>query len=236
MPILLKRRKDSPQQQVTHHLKYSYNSPMKKYILFDNDGVLVETEIWYYRANVEVLQTMGLALEEQRYREIMVNGESAFVIAQEAGFDTESVERARHQRNLLYQHYLLTEEITIDGVIDVLQALKEKCQMAVITSARREDFELIHAKREIMGYMQFALCSGEYGRSKPHPDPYIKGLDLLGAEKAETMVVEDSQRGLRSAVAAGIECAIVHNDFTRHHDFSSATHRIQTLQELEQLL
>jgi len=209
---------------------------MKKYILFDNDGVLVETEIWYYRANVEVLKTMGLTLDEARYREIMVNGQSAFLLAEEAGFDSQSVEEARARRNELYQHYIRNEEITIPGVSELLAHLKEHCRMAVITSARREDFELIHKGRGIMEHMEFALCSGEYGRSKPHPDPYLEGLKRLGGMKEEAIIVEDSQRGLRSAVTAGIDCAIVHNDFTIHHDFSSATHRITTLQELEALL
>jgi len=209
---------------------------MKKYILFDNDGVLVETEIWYYRANVEILEQMGLTLDETRYRDIMINGQSAFIVAEEAGFDAESVEEARRERNVLYQYYLQHEEITIPGVSELLDHLKKRYRMAVITSARREDFELIHNGRGIMKHMEFALCSGEYRRSKPHPDPYLEGLRQLGATKEEAMVVEDSQRGLRSAVAAGIDCAIVHNDFTIHHDFSSATHRIKSLQELENLL
>ncbi|MDA3946363.1 MAG: HAD family phosphatase [Helicobacteraceae bacterium] len=209
---------------------------MKKYILFDNDGVLVETEKWYYRANVEILKTMGITLDEDRYREIMVNGQSAFLLAEEQGFDSISVETARDRRNELYQHYLLTEDIAIEGVKEVLGALKEKYRMGIITSARREDFELIHAKRGITAHMEFALCSGEYGRSKPYADPYLKGLERFGGEKHEALVVEDSQRGLRSAVNAGIECVIVHNHFTLSHDFSDATHRIRTLHELEALL
>ncbi len=209
---------------------------MKKYILFDNDGVLVETEKWYYLANVEILKTMGITLDEERYRDIMVNGQSAFLLAEEAGFDSASVEAARDRRNELYQHYLETEDITIEGVYDVLAALNEKYRMGIITSARREDFELIHAKRGITDHMEFALCSGEYGRSKPHPDPYLNGLARFGGEKHEAIVVEDSERGLRSAVNAGIDCVVVHNHFTISHDFSNATHRIKTLHELEALL
>ncbi len=209
---------------------------MKKYILFDNDGVLVETEQWYFRANVEILKTMGITLDEDRYREIMVNGQSAFLLAEEEGFDSISVEAARDRRNELYQHYLQTEDIAIEGVKEVLSALKEKYRMGIITSARREDFELIHAKRGITEHMEFALCSGEYGRSKPYPDPYLTGLERFDGQKDEAIIVEDSQRGLRSAVNAGIECVIVHNHFTLSHDFSDATHRIQTLHELEALL
>jgi HAD superfamily hydrolase (TIGR01509 family) len=209
---------------------------MKKQILFDNDGVLVETEKWYFTANVEILASMGIELSEERYRDIMIQGQSAFLLAEEAGYDNETVERARDRRNDLYQHFLQTEEITIPGVIDVLKGLREKYRMGIVTSARREDFELIHGRRGIMDHMEFALCSGEYGRSKPHPDPYLKGLERLGGEKHETIIVEDSERGLRSAVAAGIECVIVHNHFTTSHDFSTAAYRIDTLSELETLL
>ncbi len=209
---------------------------MKKYILFDNDGVLVETEKWYFRANVEILKSMGIILDETRYRDIMVNGQSAFLLAEEQGFDSATVEKHRDRRNELYQHYLHTEDIAIEGVNEVLDALKEKYRMGIVTSARREDFELIHDGRGITDHMEFVLCSGEYGRSKPHSDPYLKGLELFGGEKHEAVVVEDSQRGLRSAVSAGIDCVIVHNPFTTEHDFSNATYRIKTLHELEQLL
>lgn len=209
---------------------------MKKQILFDNDGVLVETEKWYYTANVEILKTMGLHIDDDRYREIMILGQSAFVVAEEAGYDSATVEQARDRRNELYQYYLKTEDIAIPGVKEALRALASKYKMAIITSARREDFELIHSGRGIIGHMEFALCSGEYPRSKPHPDPYLLGLERLGGEKHETIIVEDSERGLRSAVNAGIDCVIVHNPFTVSHDFTNATHRIKSLQELEKLL
>ena len=213
-----------------------YNSAMKKYILFDNDGVLVETEKWYFLANVEILQSMGITLDEARYRDIMVNGKSAFLLAEEQGFDSAAVEKHRERRNTLYQHYLRTEDIAIEGVKEVLTALKENYRMGIVTSARREDFELIHAGRGITDSMEFVLCSGEYARAKPYPDPYLKGLALFGGKKREAVVVEDSQRGLRSAVSAGIDCVVVHNPFTAQHDFSGATHRIRRLHELERLL
>ncbi|MFT7880749.1 MAG: HAD family phosphatase [Sulfurimonas sp.] len=209
---------------------------MKKYILFDNDGVLVETEQWYFRANYEILKTMGIRLEEERYKEIMIQGQSALMLAEEQGHTQERVERERAKRNALYQHYLRTEDIAIPGVHEVLSMLSEKYRMGIITSARQEDFELIHEGRGIIDPMEFVLCSGEYARSKPHPDPYLKGLSLFEGEKHEALIVEDSERGLRAAVSAGIECAVVDNQFTANHDFSSATHRIQNLDELISLL
>jgi HAD superfamily hydrolase (TIGR01509 family) len=108
--------------------------------------------------------------------------------------------------------------------------------MGIVTSARREDFELIHRGRGIAAHMQFVLCSGEYPRAKPYPDPYLQGLARLGGKKEETLVVEDSERGLRSALSAGIDCIVVKNHFTSSHDFSNAAHRIDALRELLELL
>ena len=209
---------------------------MKKQILFDNDGVLVDTEHWYYTASAEILSSKGFYLSEDRYRDIMIAGESAFLIAEEAGVPICETDRWRAQRNERYQHYLRTEEIAISGVKEVLEQLSERYRMGIVTSALRSDFELIHASRGIVDYMDFVLCSGEYPRAKPYPDPYLLGLKRLGGEKHETIIVEDSERGLRSAVSAGIECVIVHNRFTEKHDFTKAKHRIQKLDELIVLL
>ena len=62
--------------------------------------------------------------------------------------------------------------------------------------------------------MDFVLVRDDYELAKPHPEPYLTGLRRFGATTDETLVVEDSSRGLRSAVAAGIDCVVVHNDFT----------------------
>ncbi len=209
---------------------------MKKYILFDNDGVLVETEIWYYRASAEVLKTIGIHMDDIAYREIMINGLSSFVLAERAGFDDETIKKARSKRDELYQKYIQSEDIAIDGVQDVLVNLRKKYRMGIVTTSRRVDFELIHNNRGIVDHMEFVLCVEDYPRAKPHPDPYLKGLEQFNAPKEETIVVEDSERGLRSAVAAGIDSVIVKNDFTASHDFSTAMHYIDTLHELQNLL
>ena len=108
--------------------------------------------------------------------------------------------------------------------------------MAIVTTAKRVDFDLIHEKRQIRQFMDFVLVREDYERAKPHPEPYLTGLKRFGATKEETLVVEDSPRGLKSAVAAGIDCAIVCNEFTKSHDFSQAHYRIQTLAELKDII
>jgi len=209
---------------------------MKKYILFDNDGVLVETEIWYFRANVKVLKDIGITLHEDVYLKLMAQGKTSWEIAREQGISEETIIQSRYKRDEYYQEYLKNEHIEIQGVEEILKELKEKYKMAIITTSRRVDFNIIHNNRNIKDYMKFILCVEDYPKAKPHPDPYLAGLSKFNAKKEETIVVEDSERGLKSAVAAGIDCVIVKNDFVSSHDFSKAKYKIDSLSELEKLL
>ena len=209
---------------------------MRKYILFDHDGVLVDTEFWYYKAGERALADIGLTLDKDQYLRDMNHGAGTWAQAKAAGVDEQTIGRQRAVRDHYYQEYLRTEAIEIDGVVDALAELSRYVRMAIVTTSKRADFEVIHEKRQIRQFMDFVLVREDYTLAKPHPEPYLTGLQRLGAAKDETLVVEDSSRGLNSAVAAGIDCAIVYNDFTRTHDFSRATYRIESLIELKDII
>lgn len=209
---------------------------MKKFILFDNDGVLVDTEYWYYKAGERALAEVGVALDLEQYLKDMAHGLGTWHQAALAGVDDVTIDRLKIVRNVYYQDSLRTEPIEIDGVLDVLDELSKHARMAIVTTSKRSDFELIHADRGILRFMDFVLARDDYSQPKPHPEPYVTALERFGADRAETLVVEDSARGLRSAVAAGIDCAVVHNDFTQAQDFSDATYRIRALSELTEIV
>ena len=209
---------------------------MKKYILFDNDGVLVDTEIWYFEANKKALKELGLTLHMDTYQEIMARGGTAWEVAIAQGIETSIIDKKRVQRDIYYQDFLQTKNLEIPKVKKVLADLSKRFKMAIVTTSRRVDFELIHKQRGISDFMQFVLCVEDYNRAKPYPDPYLKGLELFKASNEQTIVVEDSQRGLSSAVNAKIECVIVKNDFTKTHDFSKANYFIDNLEQLETIL
>ena len=209
---------------------------MKRYILFDHDGVLVDTEFWYYKAGERALADIGLTLDKDQYLRDMNQGLGTWAQARAAGIDEQTISRQREVRNDYYQEYLRTETIEIEGVVETLAELSKYVRMAIVTTAKRVDFEMIHEKRQIRKFMDFVLVREDYKLAKPHPEPYLAGLKRFGAIKEETLVVEDSSRGLNSAVAAGIDCVIVCNAFTKGHDFSQASYRIDTLIELKDII
>lgn len=192
----------------------------KKYVLFDHDGVLVDTEYWYFEAARRALADVGFALEKEQYLRDMSQGLGSWARARAAGIDERTIDRLRKARDEYYQEYLRTKDIEIDDVFDALTELSRYARLAIVTTAKRADFELIHAERRITQFMDFVLVREDYQNAKPHPEPYLTALQRFGGTKEETLVVEDSLRGLRSAVAAGIDCAIVRNEFTQLNWFN----------------
>jgi len=209
---------------------------MKKYLLFDNDGVLVETETYYYQANVKSLAEIGVNLEFNVYMEIMARGGTAWEVAKREGFSQKVIDKQRAIRDIYYQEFIQNQAIEIDGVLDVLEELSKNYKMGIVTTSRRVDFDLVHNKREIVKYMDFTLCVEEYPRSKPHPDPYLAGMKKFNATKEECLIIEDSQRGLNAALNAKIECVVVHNEFTKTHDLSKADYKIESIRDLPEML
>tara|TARA_R110002124_G_scaffold1676_1_gene10399 strand:+ start:352 stop:996 length:645 start_codon:yes stop_codon:yes gene_type:complete len=209
---------------------------MKRYILWDNDGVLVDTEYWYFKATQRALAELGIALEQATYLQRMVRGASSWELAAAAGVDGDVIASKRQQRDAYYEAFLAHQEIEIPGVEPVLAALSGTHKMAVVTTSTRTHFERIHHNRTLLQHMDFVLTREDYAASKPDPEPYLLALRRFGARAEECLVVEDSQRGLQSALAAGIDCAIVHNAFTSSHDFSGARHRLNSLAELTGIL
>jgi HAD superfamily hydrolase (TIGR01509 family) len=208
----------------------------RRFLLWDHDGVLVDTERWYFQATREVLGRLRIDLSEQRYFEVMLAGRPCWDLARERGVSEEEIGVRRAERDALYQEFVRTKPIEIDGVPEVLAELAPRHRMAIITNARRRDFDLIHASRKLLGYFEFVLTIEDYSRSKPHPDPYLAGLHRFGAPPSDALALEDSARGLASTRAAGLDCVIIRNSFTAAEDFSAAWRVVDSVRRVPELL
>lgn len=202
------------------------------HILFDHDGVLVDTEPLYFRATQSCVADLGVDLQLPLYLSLMAEGRNAWELARNIGVGESEIQLARKRRNSLYRELLATEPIDIEGVDEVLEELRRCYRIAIVTTALPEDFELIHRSRNIVSKVDFVVTRDAYENSKPHPDPYLEALDRFEIGPEVALVIEDSQRGLSAAVAAGIDCAVVHNEFTATQDLSRATYHLEQLGDL----
>lgn len=212
------------------------SSSKKRFILWDHDGVLVDTERWYFAALHEAMLPLGVNFDQTTYLEYMADGRIYWDIAIARGATPEDIARQRQVRNRLYQDYLRREAIEIPGVGEVLEQLSADFRMAVVTTSRREDFELIHRSRDLLKHMEFVLTIEDYAEAKPHPAPYLAALARFGADPTEAVAVEDSARGLKSAIAAGLDCIVIRHPFTATQNFSGAKQRVDSIRDLPGVL
>jgi beta-phosphoglucomutase-like phosphatase (HAD superfamily) len=140
-----------------------------RFLLWDHDGVIVDTERWYFEATREVLSRLQVELTQRRYLELMAAGRASWDLARERGVPEAEIRALRCDRDELYRRFLQTQPIEIEGVGEVLAQLAPRHHMAIITTARRRDVELIHKDRDLLRFFDFVLTIEDYDRPKPHP-------------------------------------------------------------------
>jgi len=172
-------------------------------ILWDNDGVLVDTEKVFFEANRRELAALGIEASWADFEEISLRrGNSLLTLS---GLDGDDLRALYARRDALYSQLLRSEEIAIGGMDELLSRLAPRFRMGIVTSSHREHFELIHTRSGLLRHFAFHVVREDYARSKPHPDGYLAGIGRTGLPPQRCLAVEDSPRGVASARAAGLE-------------------------------
>jgi len=192
-------------------------------ILFDNDGVLVDTEGYYFQANREALARFGVTLDREAYVELFLrDSRGAWDRLRARGVAEREIEAARAARDRRYEELLGAGDLLMPGVAAGLEALEGRFRLAIVTSSEPAPFAAVHARAGILQHFELALTREQYDKAKPDPEPYLCAVRLLGVPPERCLVVEDSERGLRAAKAAGLACWVVPSELTRGGRFEDA--------------
>ncbi|NLT49787.1 MAG: HAD family phosphatase [Ignavibacteria bacterium] len=207
---------------------------MYKTLFWDNDGVLVDTEKLYFQANALILRQYGINLSLQNYIDFFLkNNSGAWHLLGEVAGDKVFIGKLRNERNNIYRSLLETEDLRIEGIEKILKSLSKRYIMAIVTSSRKEHFEIIHKRTSYLKYFDFSLVREDYNNSKPDPEPYLKALSISKTLPEEALVIEDSERGLISAKSAGIDCWIIKNDLNAaYSNFGNADNIFNRIEEI----
>lgn len=206
---------------------------MIRWIFWDNDGVLVDTEMLYYRACRDALRHVNIELTLPMFADIsLTRGESVLDLAQQAGEPEETVRKIRALRDDDFAQKLSSGCHLVHGAREVLQTLSADMRMAIVTSCQPRHFQATHASTGILPHFDFILTQGMYAATKPDPAPYLAALAKAEVRPDEALVVEDSPRGIQSARAAGIRCVAVRTELSRWCDLGGAWQTVDRLEEL----
>ena len=216
---------------------FSAQEKMYRTVLWDNDGILVRSEELYYEATREIMREVKVELTLETYRRYFLKESGgAWHLVRAQGHDQEFVEKLRSARNELYGRLLQTRDIAMDGAGDVLRQLDGRFRMGIVTSSKKEHFEIIHRRTGFLPYFDFVVGEGDYRRSKPDPEPYRIALERCGGRADECLAIEDSERGLRAAKGAGLCCWVIPTPLTADSDFSGADRVVGDIRLIPDLL
>lgn len=213
---------------------------MLKAVFFDNDGVLVDTENVFYEANRIMMKRFGHDLTEESFADFSLRrGLSLLDFIVELGFPREHGELARIERNHDYNRMLAERGggLVLDGVRETLEYLRSKnIMIGVVTCCMKDHFTTIHNASGLAKYFDIVVGDGDFVQHKPFPEPYLLALSKSGLDPSEVIAVEDSERGVKSARAAGLECYAIPRGISAFGSFSEASGVFSSMREFKNFI
>lgn len=208
-------------------------------VLFDFDGILVDTEWAIYQAWLRTFQLHGHDLPLSLYTRCIGSDFDAWSPKAhledltKLGFDWVELDAAR-QVEIRAE---LEQEGPIDGVVELLGAIKgQGIPQVVVSSSSHGWVDGWLEKLGLRDYFTEVICKGDAPRIKPAPDLYLAAAARLGVEPGDCLVIEDSHNGLLASHAAGMRTWIVPNRVTAGLDFSLAEKVVGSFQKLREEL
>lgn len=208
----------------------------KKYILFDMDGVLINTEPLHFRVWKIVAKEYGIDLDYDIYKGCIGSTVKTLYRLIREGYDFDfSKHPEARVRFFEVKDSIIEEEgiPQIDGAKEVVEKLFDRgYQMAVASSSQQEYIDLQMKKLGIAKYFK-AMCSGEgVPNPKPAPDVFLKACKEIGATPEQCIVVEDSCNGTKAVKAAGMYCIGIANPDSGEQDLSAADIIVDSIKEI----
>lgn len=196
---------------------------MTEAVLFDNDGVLVDTETLFFEVTRQAFGRMGLELTRGTWAaRYLGEGQPSKEIALSLGGDSERVVAVLEERNSHYRRVLEQPPPIRPKVRETLAKLHGRVKLAIVTGCDRHQLNLVHATSNLLSFFDVIITSDDCSCMKPHPEPYLTAIKDLGVRAENCLAVEDSPRGLAAAKAADIPCVVVPTELTRMLDFPGA--------------
>lgn len=192
-------------------------------VLWDNDGLLVDSEALFFDLTRAFFSEAGLEINREYWGlEYLGNAKHSNEIAIELGMAPGLIAPLLEKRNQAFLDRIRRPVPLMPRVRETIEALSGKVRLGMVTGSPRDKIELMHDSHGLLQFFEVIVTDDDVRNSKPHPEPYLKSLELLGIEPEQCLAVEDSRRGLDSAHAAGIACIVVPNGLTNVQRFEHA--------------
>ena len=209
-------------------------------IIFDMDGTLVDTEPFNTEIERRQFRLNKIVISEENHQKYLGVASDAMwkEIAEQHNLriPVEELIEQNHLESIRY--FTEIEKIPVmPGLVDLLEKLQDKkYPMAVASSSTPEIIDLILDKTNLKNYFQVIVSAEQAGKSKPEPDVFILAAEKLGIQPANCLVVEDSENGIKAALAAGMTCVAYQSPGADPQKQKEADAVIQNYPQLERII
>ena len=208
-------------------------------VVFDMDGLLVDTETVAREAMTLSARGMGFELPHDVFLQLigMNFAASGHILADHFGpaFDVPAFQA---ESTRLYRAAAELGVTVKEGVVELLDALDVmKLPRAIATSSPHQDVDRNLGRHGLRERFDAVVAGGDYPRSKPFPDPFLKAAERLGVDPAHCLALEDSHNGIRAAHAAGMMAVMVPDLLEANAEMHALCVRIiESLHEVRDLI
>jgi beta-phosphoglucomutase len=189
-----------------------------KTILFDFDGVVIDSEPLHAKAKKIILDRYKINYPSSIFDEFKGKTDKVFFdfVSRKLGNQSQSSVLLENSKKKVFEE-IINELELINGFLPFLGKVKEKkIQTALVSSTSLYSLALVDSLYHISGMFDLVITEVDTELHKPYPDPYLKALEKLRAETGNSIVIEDSPNGIISAKRAGCFVYAITSSFTRH--------------------
>jgi HAD superfamily hydrolase (TIGR01509 family) len=182
-------------------------------VIFDLDGVLVDSEIWWDEVRQDFAALHGRGWSHDDQRAVMGANSAAWarIMRERLDLTVTDPEIERAIVDGVVARYRLDGAPSIEGAVDAVRRIAAKWTTAVASSAHADVIAAALRATELEGTFDVVVSSDEVAHGKPAPDVYLEAARRLGVDPARCLVVEDSYNGVLAARAAGMTVVLVPN-------------------------
>lgn len=206
-------------------------------IIFDMDGVIIDSEPLHERAYLEIFAELGYAgTHGVNFDEYIGRTDKAliedFVARHNPAFTVEHLSDRKKERFL---EIMRDEEPIFEDLPELVARLAARYPLAVASGSLHPVIDAVLALKNLRQNFRFCVSASDVAHGKPAPDIFLHTAKLLGVEPSVCCVIEDSAAGVTAARAAGMDVIAITNSLPREK-LARATHIVDSYQEIDQLL
>jgi beta-phosphoglucomutase len=202
-------------------------------VIFDMDGVLVDTAWAHRRSWYDLAEKEGLAMSDEFFQRTFGMQNDAILPMLRPGLSKEQMDRLADWKEQRYRDIVQERVELAPGAEILLNDLKQHgFRLAIGSSAPPENLNLFWGRLGLAGWFDARVTKEEIAKSKPSPETFLKAAEKLGLAPARCAVVEDAVPGVQAARAAGMPVVGVTTTRT-HEDLARANYVVESLSELK---